>query len=573
MLECRQEVKVKFAADRVNCSAVEYSVMAELIGSAIVDLICNGTGVCECRQNVVGVKCDACLPEHYGLASDNTGGKECEICTSGYYGNAMALTCRGQCECLPNVMGFFCGLCVPDSYNYTSGNGCAMCDCHPEGAVGTSCDLWALVVDAIGAELSGLRNRTMDVWTNYGNLEADAVNTTLSDIEAQIEEAGSSVIRVQNITLALSQLRLQLQQIQSTTNDVSTDLEQLRLDYDAIQQNISSLSGFSGVITIGNDTEIQQLSSQLASLNALVEQFSRRAESAMQVLDVARGTFQIADSIHSNTFLAVYDSNAAELNKTEHLLQEISVQLTELEGILAAVQSEFMAANTSLRSVVQASQAQLGQWMNTRLLLQDIARVTAAVDKMKGAFNDVLEGLIILTKIQTDITTAVNTAANISGISLRPLAEMQQFATSIGSTVVSSQTVAETNAKAATALVTAQNVRAEMEQTLRESQQVLEEVTAIQGNIRDATTILNTVRQTHTATTTLNTTIHTAIGESENTAAQLENLVTNSTGAIQRVQGELAAVSNCLRNRQAESASVASQAEIAVQRSQSALQG
>ncbi|KAK7487406.1 hypothetical protein BaRGS_00021368, partial [Batillaria attramentaria] len=59
---------------------------------------------------------------------------------------------------------------------------------------------------------------------------------------------------------------------------------------------------------------------------------------------------------------------------------------------------------------------------------------------------------------------------------------------------------------------------------------------------------------------------------SENTAAQLENLVTNSTGAIQRVQGELAAVSNCLRNRQAESASVASQAEIAVQRSQSALQ-
>ena len=28
---------------------------------------CNDTGVCECQPNVQGDRCDACIPDHYGL--------------------------------------------------------------------------------------------------------------------------------------------------------------------------------------------------------------------------------------------------------------------------------------------------------------------------------------------------------------------------------------------------------------------------------------------------------------------------------------------------------------------------
>ena len=34
-----------------------------------VSLTCDESGECQCHPKVTGIKCDACLPEHYGLSS------------------------------------------------------------------------------------------------------------------------------------------------------------------------------------------------------------------------------------------------------------------------------------------------------------------------------------------------------------------------------------------------------------------------------------------------------------------------------------------------------------------------
>ncbi|KAK6194778.1 hypothetical protein SNE40_000338 [Patella caerulea] len=111
-----------------------------------VPCLCNGRA--DTCDTVTGI-CVNCR--------NNTAGKECEICAAKYSGDAMTDSCKpctcnstgsdgecdpstGQCKCFPNVQGFTCDQCVPNSYNFTSGRGCDMCDCNSEGAIGTSCD-------------------------------------------------------------------------------------------------------------------------------------------------------------------------------------------------------------------------------------------------------------------------------------------------------------------------------------------------------------------------------------------------------------------------------------------------
>lgn len=634
---------------------------------------CNDlTGQCVCKPNVMGFFCDQCVPNSYNYSSGN-GCTPCDCHATGALRTSCDMT-TGQCDCRLNVNGRRCEVCAATYWRLNLGTGCDPCNCSRagtlevagemfgtcdldagqcrcarEGIIGRTCDRcstvsklnftyvtmfnigtypdcvlcgecfdqWALVIDSIWAEMAGLRNRTTSVWTHYGKLEAVSVNQTLWDVESKIQDAGESVIRVQNITQAMAQLSQKLQEIQNEVSLVGVDLGGLQQEFSIVQQNISSLATFTGQVTVDNDTvttatllranimeiitpadaaaqrsnsswlKIQEYSELLESLTALSTQFSLRGQSAMQLLQVAVRTFGVADSIYNSTFMVSYTNNQQQLNNTQTLLQGLSTQLTELQQIVSTVQSEFTTANVTLNSVLVVSAALLRQWNDVALQLEDIAgnltvmsdkvslayitvkqfeaRVSIAVAKLKGAFQDVVEGLIIVRQLQVDIATAITTTTTISTITLRPLADMQQLVTSISNTVVSTEQVAQTSAKAQTALVAAQNIRAEMDQTLSQSQQVLEKVTTIQANIRDATTILTDAQNTHTANTGLNTTIHTATDVAKNVTSQLNSLVASTSAAVASTQGEITLVAQCLQAQRVEATSVGGQADLAYQ--------
>lgn len=48
----------------------------------------------------------------------------------------------GQCKCLPNVIGLQCDRCKPEHYGIASRQGCSECDCDSDGTIdnSTECD-------------------------------------------------------------------------------------------------------------------------------------------------------------------------------------------------------------------------------------------------------------------------------------------------------------------------------------------------------------------------------------------------------------------------------------------------
>ena len=47
----------------------------------------------------------------------------------------------GQCNCRPNVIGRICDDCAENTFDFRSGEGCKLCQCHPQGSKSQQCNL------------------------------------------------------------------------------------------------------------------------------------------------------------------------------------------------------------------------------------------------------------------------------------------------------------------------------------------------------------------------------------------------------------------------------------------------
>ncbi|XP_042651874.1 laminin subunit alpha-2 isoform X2 [Tyto alba] len=146
--------------------------------------ICDSrTGQCECKDNVIGRRCDICKPETFGLQSssgcipcncnsfgsksfdcDGDGqcycqpgvtGKKCDRCAHGFYnfeeGGCTPCECShfgnncdpisGRCICPPNTVGEMCDKCAPNYWGHDIVSGCKPCECSLIGALSSQCDL------------------------------------------------------------------------------------------------------------------------------------------------------------------------------------------------------------------------------------------------------------------------------------------------------------------------------------------------------------------------------------------------------------------------------------------------
>lgn len=117
---------------------------------------------CECNNNIdinqtgnCDSKSGVCLKCLY-----NTDGPGCEKCKDGFYGDALSQHCnecicnllgtdssagacdpvKGQCPCLPNVVGVHCNKCEVNHWNLSSGKGCEPCECDPQGSYSLKCN-------------------------------------------------------------------------------------------------------------------------------------------------------------------------------------------------------------------------------------------------------------------------------------------------------------------------------------------------------------------------------------------------------------------------------------------------
>ncbi|ODM92460.1 Laminin subunit alpha [Orchesella cincta] len=126
--------------------------MPGYFGDAIITKTCNKcscnecgtrecdhtTGECQCLHNVIGVNCDLCAPDHYGLSRCE--GLGCYSCDCGLASvNSQCDDNSGQCECRPGTTGRRCERCAPGYWNYTA-EGCQACECNQDYAIGVGCN-------------------------------------------------------------------------------------------------------------------------------------------------------------------------------------------------------------------------------------------------------------------------------------------------------------------------------------------------------------------------------------------------------------------------------------------------
>ncbi|XP_014252287.1 laminin subunit alpha [Cimex lectularius] len=91
-------------------------------------------GQCECRDFVIGRRCEECKAGYYGFPN-------CKPCKCQEWAHCDKET--GHCSCPKNMEGEKCERCKPNTYNYQLPIGCTDCDCHPQGVVNGNlqCDM------------------------------------------------------------------------------------------------------------------------------------------------------------------------------------------------------------------------------------------------------------------------------------------------------------------------------------------------------------------------------------------------------------------------------------------------
>ncbi|KAJ8360943.1 hypothetical protein SKAU_G00174680 [Synaphobranchus kaupii] len=106
---------------------------------------CNGdqchcqeqTGACPCRDNVVGLSCDQCAPQHWNFGAE----QGCVPCNC-HLQNSAAPHCSmssGECECRLGFGGRTCSECEKNHWGDPQ-NQCRECRCDPLGSETLQCD-------------------------------------------------------------------------------------------------------------------------------------------------------------------------------------------------------------------------------------------------------------------------------------------------------------------------------------------------------------------------------------------------------------------------------------------------
>ncbi|XP_060070524.1 usherin-like [Ylistrum balloti] len=123
-------------SDPYGCKSCGCDVQGTIGANQSCDAI---TGDCFCKPNVRNAKCDACQYGFYNLTYDNPLG--CTSCQCNPQGSTSRFcnTQSGMCSCKDNIVGRQCDQCAPGFHNFAQG--CLPCQCDIQGTIeDTFCD-------------------------------------------------------------------------------------------------------------------------------------------------------------------------------------------------------------------------------------------------------------------------------------------------------------------------------------------------------------------------------------------------------------------------------------------------
>ncbi|XP_037106771.1 laminin subunit beta-3 [Syngnathus acus] len=100
----------------------------------------DNTGLCQCKSNVEGPRCDRCKRGYYGLSASNPLG--CSKCSCFAEGSLSDICdpVTGQCPCRPHFHGLTCDACARGYWKSPQFQSCELCRCDPTKSFSDTCD-------------------------------------------------------------------------------------------------------------------------------------------------------------------------------------------------------------------------------------------------------------------------------------------------------------------------------------------------------------------------------------------------------------------------------------------------
>ncbi|XP_076315805.1 laminin subunit alpha-like [Tachypleus tridentatus] len=157
----------------IGCEECNCNPLGVYRGNLQCDLL---TGMCPCKSNVVGRKCDRCKPGYWGFPN-------CRLCNCDLRGTTENICDQrtAECFCKENVYGHFCEQCKPGTFHLEENNplGCTKCFCF--GATDRCSSAYMFKSEV--ANMNGWKGVGLVIDSQVGKV----------NLHTEIEESGSTV--------------------------------------------------------------------------------------------------------------------------------------------------------------------------------------------------------------------------------------------------------------------------------------------------------------------------------------------------------------------------------------------
>ncbi|XP_008557031.1 laminin subunit alpha [Microplitis demolitor] len=286
-------------------------------------------GLCECKINVIGEKCDRCAENHFGFNSCNG----CQACDCGLASEyAQCDLSSGQCKCKPGVTGRKCDRCIAGFWNYGP-EGCTSCNCNTGYSLGASCNTTTGQCSCLPGVIGEKCDHCPYRWVlkeGDGCYECDSCIDDLLDVTDQLEALLSPVAQEFNTVAESYYTNQRLKFVNDSVNELYPDVKLLdssRIDFVPLQQEITKLD--------------QEVSTQKRRVEYT-------ADDSMRWKNGAENTLVEMNNLETDV--------RKEINSVNTIISEIQYLATNIgQGTAAKIDSALKEANEILNKIKNVS--------------------------------------------------------------------------------------------------------------------------------------------------------------------------------------------------------------------------
>ncbi|CAL8279484.1 unnamed protein product [Boreogadus saida] len=279
------------------------------------------SGQCQCLDNVIGLSCDHCAPDHWNLA----GGRGCETCGCDPH-NSVSSSCNeftGQCQCRDGFGGKTCTDCQ-EKYWGDPKTQCRACDCDWRGIESAQCDratghcvckqgVSGVRCDQCARGFSGLFPACLPCHQCFGDwdriVQDLAVRTkTLAGRAHEIQSTGLTGAyekAFRDLEEKLAQAQGIVNARNATATAVGTLMELIEDLRAQIGETTDTLNLLEGDLTMVQDSN-SEASKELSALEREAKALNLTSEQLHRQLDVLK----------NSNFLGAYDSIRSSHNRS-----------------------------------------------------------------------------------------------------------------------------------------------------------------------------------------------------------------------------------------------------------------